>query len=153
MTKAQPLRNLRKTTIVVIAVFLGFLLHGIIAFCFKDEVIRDSAESELIVAQGEVCSHIVNGSPFGTDSVFDVDTRLYYYATVSRAAISEEDSLMHIWFNGLDTVLKAPCHLTGESCYTTVDPKLMKEGEWSVDFVAGRKLLATQQFKVIPSLR
>jgi len=153
VTKVQPLRNLRKTTILVIAVFLGFLIHRIVVLCMDDVTIQDSAESELIVAQGDVCSHIVNGSPFGVDSVFDVDSKIYFYTTVSRAAISDEDTLLHVWFNGADTVLKAPCHLSGESCYTIITPKLMKEGEWSVDFVAGHKLLATRQFKVTPSLR
>lgn len=153
MTKVQPLRNLRKTTILVIAVFLGFLIHRIAVLCMDDVAIQDSADSELIAAQGVVCSHIVNGSPFGVDSVFDVDSRVFFYTTVSIATLAEEDTLIHIWFNGADTVLKAPCRLSGETCYTTLTPKLMKEGEWSVDFVADRKLLATRQFKVTPSLR
>ena len=153
MTKVQPLRNLRKTTILVIAVFLGFLIRRIVVFAMDDVAIQDSAESELTVAQGVVCSHIVNGSPFGIDSVFDMDTRLYFYTSVSRAALADEDTLLHVWSNGADTIMKIPCHLSGETCYTTVDPKLMKEGEWSVDFVADRKLLATRQFKVTPSLR
>ena len=138
----------------MIAVFLGFLIHRTVAFLLEDVTIQvDSAEAELIEAQGVVCSHIVNGGPFGIDSVFDKDTRLYFYTTVSRAAISSDDTLLHIWFNGLDTILKVPCRLAGESCYTSIEPKLMTEGEWSVDFTSGRRLLATRQFKVEPSKR
>ena len=71
MAKFPPLRNLRKTTIVVLAVFLGFLVHRIVVAYFGDVAIRDSAEAELSLAQSVVCSHIVNGSPFGVDSVFE----------------------------------------------------------------------------------
>lgn len=153
MTKVQPLRNLRKTTILVIAVFLGFLIHRIVVLCMDDATIQDSADSELIAAQGVVCSHIVNGSPFGVDSVFDVNSRVFFYTSVSIATLADEDTLIHIWFNGADTIQKIPCHLSGETCFTSIEPKKMKEGEWSVDFVADRKLLATRQFKVTPSLR
>ncbi len=152
--KRQPLRNLRKTTVLVIAVFLGFFIHRIIAFCMDDETVReDSTKVELIEAQGVVCSYVVNGSPYGVDSSFDANSKLYFYSTVARSSISEEDTLYHVWFNGLDTIQKAPCRLTGESCFTFVDPKMATEGEWSVDFVKGRKLLATKQFKVVAPVR
>ena len=83
MSKLPPLRNLRKTTVLVIAVFLGFLIHWILVANWGRETIRDSAEAELSLAQSVVCSHIVNGSPFGVDSVFEEGMRLYYYSTVS----------------------------------------------------------------------
>ena len=76
MAKFPPLRNLRKTTIVVLAVFLGFLVHRIVVAYFGDVAFRDSAEAELSLAQSVVCSHIVNGSPFGVDSVFEEGMRL-----------------------------------------------------------------------------
>jgi hypothetical protein len=38
-------------------------------------------------------------------------------------------------------------------CLTTIVPNLLKPGEWSVDLVAGRKLLATRQFIVEPNER
>ena len=77
MAKIPPLRNLRKTTILVIAVFLGFLIHRIVVAYMGDYSIRDYAEAELTLAQSVVCSHIVNGSPFGVDSVFEEGMRLY----------------------------------------------------------------------------
>ncbi|MCQ2105189.1 MAG: hypothetical protein MJZ26_05290 [Fibrobacter sp.] len=150
MSRLPPLRNLRKTTIVVIAVFLGFLIHRLVVIYMGDEVIRDSVDAELTLAQSVVCSHIVNGSPFGVDSVFEEGTRLYYYSTVSSSALLDGDTLMHIWFNGLDTVQKSVCSLTQDICHTTIVPSLLKPGEWSVDLIAGRKLLSTRQFIVEP---
>ncbi len=153
MAKIPPLRNLRKTTILVIAVFLGFLIHRIVVAYMGDYSVRDYAEAELTLAQSVVCSHIVNGSPFGVDSVFEEGMRLYYYSTVSSALQLGGDTLMHIWFNGADTVQKLACDMTQDICLTTIVPSLLKPGEWSVDLVAGRKLLATRQFTVEPNER
>ena len=148
MTKLPPLRNLRKTTIVVMVVFLGFLIHRIVVAMHGAETIWNSADTELSMAQSVVCRHIVNGSPFGVDSVFEEGMRLYYYSTVSSALQLGDDTLMHIWFNGADTVQKLACDMTQDVCLTTIVPNLLKPGEWSVDLVAGRKLLATRQFIV-----
>ena len=153
MAKFPPLRNLRKTTIVVLAVFLGFLVHRIVVAYFGDVAFRDSAEAELSLAQSVVCSHIVNGSPFGVDSVFEEGMRLYYYSTVSSAVQLGDDTLMHVWFNGADTVQKLACNMTQDVCLTTIVPALLKPGEWSVDLVAGRRLLSTRQFVVEPNER
>lgn len=150
MSRLPPLRNLRKTTIVVIAVFLGFLIHRLVVLYMGDVKIYDSVDAELTLAQSVVCSHIVNGSPFGVDSVFEEGTRLYYYSMVSSSAQLAGDTLMHIWFNGLDTVQKSVCSLTQDICHTTIVPSMLKPGEWSVDLVAGRKLLSTRQFIVEP---
>ena len=153
MAKFPPLRNLRKTTIVVLAVFLGFLIHRIVVAYMGDYSVRDYAEAELSLAQSVVCSHIVNGSPFGIDSTFEEGMRLYYYSTVSSALQLGSDTLMHIWFNGADTVQKLACAMSQDVCLTTIVPSLLKPGEWSVDLVAGRKLLATRQFTVEPNER
>ena len=118
-----------------------------------DEKIRDYAEAELSLAQSVVCSHIVNGSPFGVDSSFEEGMRLYYYSTVSSALQLKDDTLMHIWFNGADTVQKLACDMTQDVCLTTIAPALLKAGEWSVDLVAGRRLLSTRQFIVEPNER
>ncbi|MCF0222842.1 MAG: hypothetical protein HUK20_01095 [Fibrobacter sp.] len=146
--KQSPLRNLRKTTIVALAVLLSFFLHRVVIFFMDGDVVVESTETELSLAQSVLCSHIVNGSPFGIDSVFEEGSRLYYYSTVSAVAIGDADTLMHIWFNGPDTVQKSFCKLSQESCYTSISPKLLKPGEWSVDLVAERKLLSTRQFVV-----
>ena len=153
MTKIPPFRNLRKTTIVVMVLFLGFLIHRIVVVMHGTETICNSADEELSIAQRVVCSHIVNGSPFGVDSVFEEGMRLYYYSTVSSALQLGDDTLMHIWFNGADTVQKLACDMTQDVCLTTIVPNLLKPGEWSVDLVAGRKLLATRQFIVEPNER
>ena len=125
MTKLPPLRNLRKTTIVVMVVFLGFLIHRIVVAMHGTETIWNSADTELSMAQSVVCSHIVNGSPFGVDSVFEEGMRLYYYSTVSSALQLGDDTLMHIWFNGADTVQKLACDMTQDVCLTTIVPNLL----------------------------
>lgn len=153
MAKLPPLRNLRKTTILVIVVFLGFLLHRVIILAIGNASVQETAETELTLAQSVVCSHIVNGTPFGVDSVFEEGSRLYFYSTVSSAAQLGSDTLMHVWFNGPDTVLKTACRISQDVCLSSIVPNMTKKGEWSVDLVAGRKLLSTQQFTVEPVRR
>lgn len=153
MDKFSPLRNLRKTTVLVIVVFFSFLVHRLVVLYMGNETIKDYADAELTLAQSVVCSHIVNGSPFGVDSVFEEGTRLYYYSTVSASALSDTDTLIHVWFNGADTVQKSICSVAQDICHTTIVPSLLQPGEWSVDLIVGRKLLSTQQFKVEPVRR
>lgn len=80
----------------MVAVFFGFLVHRIVAFCLDDVSISSSADAELSLAQSVVCSHIVNGSPFGVDSVFEEGTRLYYYSTLSTSVKLESDTLAYL---------------------------------------------------------
>lgn len=153
MTRVTTLRNLRKTTIIAVAVFFGFLIHRIVAFCLEDVSIRFASDTELNQAQSVVCSHIVNGSPFGVDSVFEEGTRLYFFSMLSTSLKTESDTLMHIWYNGADTVQKSVCNVSMGVCHTTLVPNLLKPGEWSVDLAIGRRLLSTRQFIVEPIQR
>lgn len=148
MAKLPPLRNLRKTTIVVIAVFLGFLLHRVIVLAIGNSTVHESVDTELTLAQSVVCSHLLNGTPFGVDSSFSDVNRIYFYSTVSTAALNSNDTLMHVWFNSADTVFKTACSISQDVCQSSIVPPMLKPGEWSVDLVAGRKLLSSKQFFV-----
>ncbi len=166
MAGIPPLRNLRKTTVLVMAVFLAFFAHRIIYIWIEDHAISDVAETELSPAQSVVCRNVVRGTPFGVDSVFEENTRLYFYSTISNVSQVSKDSLVHIWFWGTDTIQILPCEikiadnrkgLEGKTenvqsefsvCHTEISPALLKPGEWSVDLVAGRKLLSSKQFMI-----
>jgi len=169
VAKLPPLRSIRKTTVLVLVVFLAFFVHRFIDIWLEDRAVADVYETELSPAQSVVCRNVVRGTPFGVDSVFEENTRLYFYSTISNANQFAGDTLVHIWFWGTDTIQVLPCEVRdpetrkgieskAESsqsdinvCHTEISPKLLKPGEWSVDLVAGRKLLSSQQF-VIKSL-
>ena len=153
MAKLPPLRNLRKTTIVVIGVLLFFLIYHIATFAVKKTPVQDTAQTELTKIESLVCSHIANGETFGVDSVFVEGTRLYILSTINSNNFTDVDTLVHIWFNGVDTIQKSICTLSANNCHTSVDSKLVKPGNWSVDLVHGRKLLSSRQFLVEPARR
>ena len=89
-----PLRNLRKTTVLAIVVFLGFFVHRFVMFFIDDEVsFTDNSDIELSPANSVVCRHIVNGEPFGADSVFEENTRLYVFSSITNSARYQEDTL------------------------------------------------------------
>ncbi len=150
MAGIPPLRNIRKTTVILAAVLLAFLVHRTVAYLSTDDSIKDAGNTELSLAQGTVCRHIVKETPFGADSVFEEGSRLYFYTTVSSALKDREDTLWHVWYHGMDTVQVLPCNLKkdSEACITEILPALLKPGEWSVDLVSGRKLLYSQQFAI-----
>lgn len=165
MAGRPPLRNLRKTTIVVVLVFLVFFVHRFIDFWMDDSSLQNFYGAELSPAQSVVCRDVVRGTPFGVDTVFEENTRLYFYSTISNALRYANDTLLHIWFWGTDTIQKERCVLKADEirkgkdergssqsslsvCHTEIAPKLLKPGEWSVDLVAGRKLLSSKQFRI-----
>ena len=166
MVGIPPLRNLRKTTILVLFVFFAFFVHRFVNFWIEDHAVDEFAETELSPAQSVVCRNVVRGTPFGVDSVFDETTRLYFYSTISNVIHVSKDSLKHIWFLGTDTIQTLPCEIKSTDnrkgidnrsessqpefsvCHTEISPKLLKPGEWSVDLVAGRKLLSSRQFMI-----
>lgn len=152
--RLPPLRNLRKTTVFAIVVFLTFFVHRFIVFFSDDDVnFNDNSDIELSSVNSVVCRHIVNGEPFGSDSVFDENTRLYVFSTIANSARYQEDTLVHIWFLGIDTILEEPCNLVGGVCSSMLASDLVELGEWSVDLVAGRKLLASRQFRIVTPSR
>jgi hypothetical protein len=152
--KFPPLRNLRKTTVFAIVVFCTFFVHRFVAFFIDYGVtFSDPADTELAPATSSVCRHIVNGEPFGTDSVFEENTRLYVFSVVTNSASYQEDSLVHIWYKGIDTIYAEPCNLTGDVCSSMLASDMVELGEWSVDLVAGRKLLASRQFRIVTPSR
>lgn len=171
MAKLPPLRNLRKTTILVLVVFLAFFVHRFVSFWLEDRAFADIGETELSPAQSVVCRNVVRGTPFGVDSVFEENTRLYFYSTISNAKQFTNDTLEHIWFWGTDTIQILPCEIKVPEnrkgldeksdapqssinvCHTEISPTLLKPGEWSVDLVAGRKLLSSKQFVIEASNR
>ena len=115
-----------------------------------EDSIKDAGNTELSLAQGTVCRHIVKETPFGADSIFEEGSRLYFYTTISSSLKNGGDTLKHVWYHGMDTVQVLPCSLKkdSEACITEISPTLLKPGEWSVDLILGRKLLYSQQFVI-----
>ena len=165
MAGIPPLRNLRKTTIVVVLVFLVFFGHRIVSFWMDDASLQSFSGAELSPSQSVVCRDVVRGTPFGADTVFEENTRLYFYSTISNPARYSSDTLLHIWYWGTDTIQTVRCIIKATEyhkgiedkefsqsgigvCHTEISPKLLKPGEWSVDLVAGRKLLSSRQFRI-----
>lgn len=161
MAGIPPLRNLRKTTVFVLVVFLAFLVHRVVNVWLEDHTVEDASETELSPAMSVVCRNVVRGTPFGVDSVFDETSRLYFYSTISNVRLFSGDTLKHVWFHGTDTVQVLLCNIQLSEktssdigvCHTEISPSLLRAGEWSVDLVAGRKLLSSQQFSIESNLR
>lgn len=111
MAGLPPLRSMRKTTVVLIVVFLAFITHRIVDFIREESNVKDVGNTELSLAQGVVCRHIVKETPFGADSVFEEGSRLYFYTIISNALQYDSDSLLHVWYKGMDTVQVLPLSL------------------------------------------
>lgn len=150
MKGLPPLRYLRKTTIVFLVVFLCFIAHcAYVALAKPARVSESSHASDSKIPYSVVCGNIVGGAPFGVDSVFPPHMRLHYYSELPKLAWDVPGrKVLHIWYNGADTVQKVACTLSDSACESSIAPKLLVSGEWSVDAVEGRKLLSSRQFRV-----
>ena len=148
MTATMFFRQLRKTTALLVVVFLSFAVHRTVSFFSSDEVkVEDEATAaELEVAESVVCHNIVGGAAFGIDSVFSENTRLYFYSVLEKSDSTKK--YLHKWFNGLDTVMVQPCTRTGNICLSSINPQQLKPGEWSVALVDGGHILNSRQFLV-----
>ena len=148
-----PLRYIRKTTLIFLVVFLSFIGHRIfVSFSAMENQQRKEEIKKSSPLYSVICRNIVGGSPFGVDSVFPLHTRLHYYAELPKRAWAVPDGkIVHVWFNGADTVQKVVCTLAENACESSIAPQKLVPGDWSLDAVSGRKLLSSRQFKVEPS--
>ncbi len=153
MKGLPPLRYLRKTTLIFLVVFLCFIVHCVyVALDGSEKISAEETVTETRMLSGVVCRNIVGEAPFGVDSVFPIHTRLHYYSELPKLAWNVPDrKVLHIWYNGADTVQKSLCVLSESSCESSIAPQLLGPGEWSVDAVEGRRLLSSRQFRVEPS--
>lgn len=150
MQSLPPFRYVRKTTLVLLSVFICFFVHRIAVTVLSGESSGEEFDSAPVkVLNGVVCRNIVDGAPFGVDSVFPMRTRLYYHSELPKLSWDVPDrKIWHVWYNGADTVSKVRCRESDGFCESSIEPKLLTPGEWSVDAVDGKKLLSSRQFKV-----
>jgi len=147
-----PLRYLRKTTLIIAVVFFSFFVHRIYV-SLKSDFVEPVVETVSLLSpeQSVVCRNIVGGAPFGVDSVFEENTRLYFFSHLPmESEFGTIDTLpfKQIWFIGLDTMLVESCKKQEHVCISSIAPNRLRAGEWSVDLLQGRKLWASRQFKV-----
>lgn len=149
MTAPMFFKQLRKTTALLIVVFVVFAVHRLVIFLSPEEktVATEETVDLLETAESVVCHNIVGGAAFGVDSVFNENTRLYFYSVLDNAKDSTK-TYQHKWFNGLDTVLVSECKRTGNICLSSISPRELTPGEWSVDLVDGKRILNSKQFFV-----
>lgn len=148
MTAPTFFRELRKTTVFFLLLFLAFLVHRILDLFGASSDSTDSfvKVDQLRKAESVVCHNIVGGAAFGIDSVFDEHTRVYFYSKLASDSILD---LEHRWFCGIDTMLIVPCTCNGNICMSSIAPERLKAGEWSVDLVRGRQIFDSRQFLVV----
>lgn len=129
-------------------IFVFFLIHRF-SVGWRVNVLLPVSDTTIPQAQSVVCRNIVGGAPFGVDSVFDaLRTRVYVVSTWKNRNVGASDSLYHAWYRGGDLVSKELCPLAQGRCASSISPEQLRPGDWSVDFVHGRRLLSTRQFRV-----
>lgn len=140
-------RQIRKTSIFFLVLFLVFLIHRIVHLFVENSA--DSVSTLLLQtprqAESVICHNIVGGAAFGIDSLFEEYTRVYFY---SQLLVDSVPSVEHRWFCGKDTMLIVPCSCNGNVCTSSIAPERLKAGEWSVDLVFEKKILDSRQFLV-----
>lgn len=148
MAGLPPLRRLRKTTIFLTVLFLLFFIHRMINFIAWERRSGTEENQSPIFATGVICANIVNKMPFGIDSVFQGNSRLYFYTTLRDFIPEHPDSLRHVWYYGDSLTWDVFCQFSDNHCISSISSELLRTGEWSVDFRTEKKLLANRQFRI-----
>lgn len=92
-----------------------------------------------------LCHNVLDGVPFGVDSEFHAGRdRVHAFSIGPKTA-----SMSHIWFFRGDSIARTDC-LGGGICHSSLSPDSLRNGDWSVDLMVGRKLLASHQFRITP---
>lgn len=147
MTAPTFFRQLRKTSLFFLILFLVFVVHRVFNL-FVEHSTQDGSIVELTSpreAESVICHNIVGGAAFGIDSLFTENTRVYFY---SRLMLDSIPPLELRWFCGKDTMLITPCVCNGNICTSSMSPERLRIGEWSVDLVSGKKIIDSRQFLV-----
>jgi len=138
--------RIRKTAWFASILVLAFLGHSLWLMFTGDRISMvtvDSTDADTISFL--VSAGWVDGKPFREDSTFKaVRDRVHAYSKATQ-----HKDLAHVWFHEGDLVARIPC-LHAERCETSIADDSLPVGRWSVDFVSGRELLASRQFRVIP---
>lgn len=143
-------RQLRKTTALLVVVFVVFLIHRLVVLLSPEAVSVDAENVDadmLETAESVICHNIVGGAAFSVDSVFRENVRVYFYSVLDNSRDSSK-LYLHKWYNGLDTIFVVPCLRNGNICTSYISPDKVTSGEWSVDLVDGKRILDSRQFVV-----
>lgn len=148
MAGIPPLRYLRKSTALLALIFSVFFIHRLLVGFVGSPAVT-GADSMPPLAQSVICRNIVNGSPFGVDSVFMAGrTRVYVVSSWKSHSLGMGDTLRHIWYKNGDVIQSEDCGQVEDVCASSAAPEILLPGDWSVDLVLGRRLLSSRQFRV-----
>ena len=138
--------RMRKTAWLAIGLMVFFMLHRILLPVWHGFHSSPSgpAPEASPVATLVLSRSVLDGKPFGIDSEF-VAGRDRVHAFLGEVRMSD---LLVKWYRGGDLVATLPCP-DARTCPVSLGPDSLAAGEWSVDLLAGTRLLATTQFRVL----
>lgn len=141
-------QNLRKSTLFIIffvLFFVVFQLAGSLREKGKYTETLPEMKTSAPRAKMEICGNIVDGKPFGVDSIFPaLRARVFAYTK-----IAEPVDRKLIWYYEADSVFSDVCDAEEEVCISSLAPEVLQVGLWSVDLMSGNQLLASRQFSVV----
>ncbi|HSQ42918.1 MAG TPA: hypothetical protein VLM37_11625 [Fibrobacteraceae bacterium] len=137
--------NVRKSAWLALALVLVILVHH------GEQVLRQHPVPKAPPAKGGTnpvtlvfARDLVNGRPFSIDSEFVAGRdRVHAYAEIPGRVSREL-----VWYRGGDPVAHIRCAVA-PVCQGSLPPDSLSPGDWSVDLVEGRTLLASRQFRMI----
>ena len=136
----------RKSAWFAVLLILAFALKNMLWPLLAPHPKTDLAERASVGVDSQplvLCKSFVDGHPFGADSVFrEGRDRVHAFSKIPGIA-----GTSHVWYHGGDSMASFPCSGHG-SCMSFLPADSLRAGEWSVDLVIGRHLLASRQFRI-----
>ncbi len=148
--RGHAIFRIRKTAWIAVLLLLLFSLHKTWQTAAQVEPEHTQAKTANIRAPGldsiVFCRGIVDQKTFSIDSEF-IDGRDRVYAVVNTRRFATPTKL--VWYWGGTEVSRMECPPQGK-CISSLGPDSLSVGNWSVDWIQGKRLLASKQFRMFP---
>lgn len=150
--RGHAIFRIRKTAWIAVLLLLLFSLHKTWQTASQVKPVAVQANSDSIAIQATdleaivFCRGIVDQKTFSIDSEF-IDGRDRVYAVVNTRNFALPTKL--VWYWGGVEVSRMECP-PQEQCISSLGPDSLSVGNWSVDWIQGKRLLASKQFRMFP---
>lgn len=146
--RRHALFRIRKSAWFAVALLVLFFIHNAFLTQVAEPVTSPEPSADSLGTDSLsllFCRGIVDSVPFGIDSEF-YERRDRVYAVVQGDSLPD---LELVWYSGGNEKARFPC-VKDLPCLSSLGPDSLAVGEWSVDVILGRRLLASRQFRIFP---
>ena len=152
--KKDQLKRIRKSPLVIFLLIIVSFIPKLLEEDVKGNATNAEPQKSLTErfnAKTYIATQVVNERPIDIRNIFhEEERRVYFYSRINL--LNELKELQQLWYLDTSIVKKVDCDIQSSICYSSLSPRKLRAGLWSVDLIVNNNiLLSSQQFLVKPS--